>query len=91
VTPRDTPTPSAAVAVNRRLTVAEVAMIRAALRVWTRLEIGVHDRLITAGHLEVDADPIIGDSAIEQLLAELAGDGVVVTVTRFDPHDGRRI
>jgi len=31
------------------------------------------------------------DGEIERLLVELGAEAVAVTVTRFDPHEGRRI
>jgi len=84
----DSPSPSAAVAVNRRLTVNEVATIRAALRLWIETP---GDFIPESCHDEAAGVGVLDDSAIERLVAELAGDAVAVTVTRFDPHDGRRI
>jgi hypothetical protein len=92
----DQPTPSPAgavnraVAVNRVLTVNEVATLRAALRLWIETPV---DFVPEICYVDRGGDGLIDDVAIERLIHELlgGGDGVRVTVTRFDPHDGRRI
>jgi len=81
----DSPSPSAAAAVSRRLTVTEVTTIRAALRAWTVIDV------TEAGLAEVGGDAVLSDGEIERLLVELGAEAVAVTVTRFDPHEGRRI
>jgi hypothetical protein len=85
----DRPTPSTAAAVSRKLTVREVTTIRAALRLWIETPSDfISDRCFE----EVDGAPdVLPDLAIEQLLAEVRGDGVAVTITRYDDPDGRRI
>jgi hypothetical protein len=90
----DRPTPSTAdavnraVAVNRVLTVNEVATLRAALRLWIETPV---DFVPEICYVDRGGDGLIDDAAIERLIQELLGDGVRVTVTRFDLHDGRRI